>query len=106
MKKLSLIAAILVSQTFALSAQAGTLSTSGSAEATAPKAAKPLNIHQQVELDAQRDPYAETTKQPIRYELQETTVIEGYQAPAAAASMQPSKVFKVKNGNIVVKQDK
>lgn len=71
---------------------------------TAHAAEKTPTLAEQIAADAARDPYAETQKQPLRYELEETTIIEGYQPPAAAEFMQPSKVFKVQNGNIVVKQ--
>ena len=68
------------------------------------KAAKPLTLQEQIAADAARDPYAEAPASPIKYQIKETVVTEGYEPPVAAEQMQPAKFTKMKNGNTVIRK--
>jgi hypothetical protein len=109
MNKLLIIAALLVSAQAqaadevpsVLTAEAK-IETPMTKEEAATAQKEHLTLQEKIAADAARDPYFEREIFPEAAAAEKTIIFEDYQEPAAAREMQPSKIFKLKNGNTVV----
>jgi hypothetical protein len=61
-----------------------------------------MTLQEKIAADAARDPYFEREIFPEAVTPEKTLILEETIPPVAAHEMQPSKIFKMKKGNIVI----